>query len=94
MDTHTIDCDLLVAGGGLAGISTALAAARNGIKVVIVQNRSRLGGNSSSEIKMHPLGIFEGRAGHREAGIIEELKLEDISTNPQRSWEMWDMMLY
>ncbi len=94
MDTHAIDCDLLVAGGGLAGISTALAAARNGIKVVLVQNRSRLGGNSSSEIKMHPLGILERRAGHREAGIIEELRLEDISTNSQRSWEMWDMMLY
>lgn len=94
MDTHAIDCDLLVAGGGLSGICAALAAARNGAKVVLVQNRSRLGGNSSSEIKMHPLGIFEHRAGFREAGIIEELKLEDISANPQRSWEMWDLMLY
>ncbi len=94
MSTHAIDCDLLVAGGGLSGICTALAAARNGVKVVLIQNRSRLGGNSSSEIKMHPLGIFERRAGFREAGIIEELKLEDISTNTQRSWEMWDLMLY
>ncbi len=94
MSTHAIDCDLLVAGGGLSGISVALAAARNGAKVVLVHNRSRLGGNSSSEIKMHPLGIFEHRAGYREAGIIEELRLEDISTNSQRSWEMWDLMLY
>ncbi len=94
MSTHAIACDLLVAGGGLSGICAALAAARNGAKVVLVQNRSRLGGNSSSEIKMHPLGIFEHRAGFREAGIIEELRLEDISTNPQRSWEMWDLMLY
>ena len=94
MDTFRLDCDLLVAGGGLAGVSAALAAARHGAKVVLVQNRSRLGGNSSSEIKMHPLGIWEFRTGFREGGIIEELKLEDISVNTQRSWEMWDLMLY
>ena len=94
METVAADCDVLVAGGGLSGISAALAAARNGAKVLLVQNRSRLGGNSSSEIKMHPLGIREGGTGYREAGIIEELKLEDISQNVQRSWEMWDLMLY
>ena len=41
-----LNCDLLVAGGGPAGVCAALAAARNGAKVVLVQDRSRLGGNS------------------------------------------------
>ena len=43
--------DVAVLGGGLAGICAAVAAARNGAKTVIVQDRSVLGGNSSSEIR-------------------------------------------
>ena len=57
MDNVLLDCDVLVAGGGLSGICAAIAAAREGAKVVLVQNRSRLGGNASMEVKMHPLGI-------------------------------------
>ena len=45
MDNVVLDCDVLVAGGGLSGICAAIAAAREGAKVVLVQNRSRLGGN-------------------------------------------------
>src|SRR4051812_14338862 len=40
-------CDVLVAGGGVAGVLAGVAAARHGAKVVLVQDRSRLGGNSS-----------------------------------------------
>ena len=89
-----LDCDVLVAGGGLAGICSAIASARHGKKVVLVQDRSRLGGNSSSEIRMHPLGVPSARTGWREGGIIEELKLANASNNPQLSWEMWDLLLY
>jgi NADPH-dependent 2,4-dienoyl-CoA reductase/sulfur reductase-like enzyme len=51
-----LETDVFVAGGGLAGVCAALAAARNGARVVLVQDRSRLGGNSSSEVKMHVVG--------------------------------------
>lgn len=94
MAKEELDCDVMVAGGGLAGICAALASARNGAKTILVQDRSRLGGNSSSEIKMHPLGVDGDKWGWREAGIIEELKLENAANNPQRSWDMWDLMLY
>lgn len=94
MKKISLDCDVLVAGGGLSGICAAMAAARHGKKVVLVQDRSRLGGNSSSEIKMHPLGVKSPRTGWREGGIIEELKLENAANNPQLSWEMWDFLLY
>lgn len=69
---------------------------RNGAKVVLVQDRSRLGGNSSSEVKMHIVGAnnHKGRPGWREGGIIEELRLDDAVNNPQWSWEMWDRLLY
>lgn len=93
-DTVELQCDILVAGGGLAGVCSAISAARHGKKVVLVQDRSRLGGNSSSEIKMHPLGVFSPNTGWREGGIIEELKLANAATNPQLAWEMWDFLLY
>lgn len=94
MKKVSLECDVLVAGGGLAGICAAISAARHGKKVVLVQDRSRLGGNSSSEIKMHPLGVKSPRTGWREGGLIEELKLENAANNPQLSWEMWDLLLY
>ncbi len=44
--------DLCVVGGGLSGLCTAIAAARHGIKVVLIQDRAVLGGNASSEINV------------------------------------------
>jgi hypothetical protein len=89
-------CDVFVAGGGLAGVCAAVAAARNGAKVVIVNDRSRLGGNSSSEVKMHVVGAnhHKSRPGWREGGLIEEFRLDDAANNPQRCWELWDLLLY
>jgi hypothetical protein len=91
-----LQCDLLVAGGGPSGVCAALAAARHGARVILVQDRSRLGGNSSSEVKMHIVGAnnHRGRPGWREGGLIEELRLDDAANNPQRSWELWDLLLY
>lgn len=94
MTPKRLDCDVLVAGGGLAGICAAIAAAREGAKVVLVQDRSRLGGNASSEIKMHPLGMHHNNSGFREGGIIEEILLENLMSNPQKEWEVWDLLLY
>lgn len=50
--------DLVVVGGGPAGIGAALAAARNGCKVAFVQDRPVLGGNASSEIEIPPMGYI------------------------------------
>ena len=47
--------DLIVAGGGVAGTVTALAAARLGLKSILLQDKSVLGGCCSSEIRV-PLG--------------------------------------
>jgi hypothetical protein len=91
-----LNCDVFIAGGGMAGVCAALAAARHGTKVILVQDRSRLGGNASSEVKMHIVGADQhgSRAGWRESGILEELRLEDAVHNPHRAWELWDLMLY
>ena len=50
--------DVVVIGGGPAGIGAALAAARNGCKVAFIQDRPVLGGNSSSEISVPPMGYI------------------------------------
>jgi hypothetical protein len=96
MTSVELETDVFIAGGGLAGVCAAIAAARNGAKVVLVQDRSRLGGNSSSEVHMHVVGAdsHAGRPGWREGGLIEEFRLDDAANNPQRSWEMWDLLLY
>ncbi len=91
-----LETDVFIAGGGLAGVTAALSAARNGARVVLVQDRSRLGGNSSSEVKMHVVGAnsHASRPGWREGGLIEEIRLDDAANNPQRCWELWDLLLY
>jgi hypothetical protein len=94
--TRTIDTELCIIGGGMSGICAAISAARNGAQVVLVQDRSVLGGNASSEIKMHIVGAdcHGGRPGARETGLIEELRLEDAVRNPHRSYSQWDLLLY
>jgi hypothetical protein len=96
MIRHEISTNLVVVGGGLAGVCAAIAAARNGSKVVLLQDRSVLGGNASSEIRMHVVGadIHGRRPGARESGLIEEFRLEDAARNPHRSYSQWDLLLY
>ncbi|MDD3586212.1 MAG: FAD-dependent oxidoreductase, partial [Thermoguttaceae bacterium] len=48
--------DLVVVGGGLAGICTAISAARSGLSVALIQDRPVLGGNHSSEIRVNLTG--------------------------------------
>jgi len=50
--------DLVVVGGGMAGCSTALTAARLGCKVALIQNRPVLGGNNSSEVRVGLSGLI------------------------------------
>ena len=45
--------DLVVTGGGVAGTCAALSAARLGLKVALIQDRPVLGGNNSSEVRVH-----------------------------------------
>ena len=93
--TRQYETDILIAGGGMSGVCAALAAARNGSKVILIQNRSRLGGNASSEIRMHIVGASAIRQGvWRETGILEELVLTEAVENQQRCYEIWDHIMY
>ena len=87
-----IECDLCVVGGGMAGISAAISAAREGVNVVLMHERPVLGGNASSEIRMWVCGA-QGRD-NRETGIMEEIALENLYRNPTKSFAIWDTVLY
>ena len=65
---ETISASFVVVGGGLPGCCAAVAAARSGVKTVLVQDRPVLGGNASSEIRVWSAG--EGFA----QPIIAELR--------------------
>ncbi len=70
------DFDLVVVGGGIAGSSAALSAARNGLRVALVQDRPVLGGNGSSEVRVWPEGHTNQKPFPHIGDIVEELVAE------------------
>lgn len=51
--------DFVVIGGGIAGMCAAVAASRLGLRVALVNDRPVLGGNNSSEVRVHLGGVIE-----------------------------------
>ena len=66
-------CDLLVAGGGIAGISAALAAAREGAKVTLIEREYMLGGLATLGLIAIYLPLCDGVGRQVTFGIAEEL---------------------
>ncbi len=94
---HAIhETDVCVIGGGMAGLAAALSAARHGAEVLLMHDRPVLGGNASSECRVHICGADRNCAipNARETGILEELRLDNLRFNPQRSFSLWDAVLY
>ena len=86
------ECDFCVVGGGLAGMCAAISAARRGLSVVIMQDRPLFGGNASGEVRMWISGAHGKN--NRETGILEELALENLYRNPDRTYPLWDSILF
>ena len=91
-DRKVLKADLCVVGGGMAGLCAALAAARNGLQVILVQDRAVLGGNASSEIRMWICGARG--ADSKEGGILEEILLDNYYYNSSMKYPAWDHVLY
>ncbi len=92
-----IDADMVIAGGGLSGVCCAITAARQGLNVVLVQDRPVLGGNSSSEVRLWVLGATSHMGNNnrwaREGGVIDELLLENTFRNPEGNPLIFDTIL-
>ncbi len=88
--------DVLVMGGGMSGLCAALACARHGVNTALVNSRPVLGGNASSEIRIHISGADQGakQPDYAEGGILYELMLENKSRNENFSYSIWDMILF
>lgn len=84
--------DFCVIGGGMAGICAAVAAARRGVKVILIHDRPMLGGNASSEIRMWVCGAQGDNVA--ETGIMEELFMENLRMNPYKLYPVFDGMLW
>ena len=88
--------DVVVIGGGMSGICATLAAARHGARTALVHDRHVLGGNASSEIRMHICGASENLAKPdlEESGILHEIMLDNKSRNDYYNFSIWDMVLF
>ncbi len=91
LNKKILKTELCVIGGGMAGISTAITAARLGVQVVLVQERPVLGGNASGEIRMWICGSENYT--YKETGIAEEIHLENYYYNPTKNYAIWDSVL-
>ncbi len=88
--------DVIVVGGGMAGLCAAMASARQGVQTALVHARPVLGGNASSEIRIHISGADQSlkQPDYAEGGLLYELMLENKSCNDQFSYSVWDMVLF
>ena len=95
--TKNLQTDLVIIGGGCAGVCAAITAARAGTKVVLIQDRPLLGGNGSSEVRLWVLGATAHMGCNnrwaREGGVIDELLTENMWRNKEGNTLIFDTIL-
>ena len=102
MNELKLKTDVLVIGAGLAGICAAIAAAREGCDVILLEKFLVLGGNSSADAGVHPSGAHRFHTFAAETGIIEEISetaawYRAKTITPDLHYNispMWDTVLY
>lgn len=96
MRSQTIESDITVVGGGLAGVCAAISAARLGRRVALINNRPVLGGNSSSEVRVWVCGATAHGVQRfaRETGVVGELYVENQYRNPEGNPILWDEVVW
>ncbi len=77
------DYDLVIVGGGMAGICTAISSARYGCTVAFMQDRPVLGGNNSSEVRVGLSGLIRQKPYPEIGNLVDQL-------DPVGHWTLWD----
>lgn len=88
--TEAGNFDLVVVGGGMAGTCAAIAAARSGVRVALIQNRPVLGGNNSSEVRVHLMGDVDKNHYKKLGRIVRELDNGDPGNGNPNAKEYGD----
>ncbi|GLU55939.1 pyridine nucleotide-disulfide oxidoreductase [Dyadobacter frigoris] len=65
--------DMVIVGGGVAGTCAAVSASRMGLRVALIQDRPVLGGNNSSEIRVHLMGDVDKNYYPKLGRIVREM---------------------
>ncbi|MEM1166116.1 MAG: FAD-dependent oxidoreductase [Planctomycetota bacterium] len=95
--TERLSADLVIVGGGMAGVCGAITAARQGVRVVLVQDRPVLGGNAGSEVRLWILGATSHMGNNnrwaREGGVIDEILVENMYRNPEGNPVIFDTVV-
>ena len=86
MKTHY---DVIVAGGGIAGIAAALAAARSGADVLLLEKQYALGGQATLGLVIIYLPIDDGLGEKMSASISEELLRCALPFGPGKVPDAW-----
>ena len=80
--------DLVVVGAGIAGMSAAVSAARLGCKVALINDRPVIGGNNSSEIRVHLGGLIEAGKYPELGGMQKEFgPVKEGNAQPAANYE-------
>ncbi len=79
-------CDVLIAGGGIAGIAAAIAAARGGKKVVLIEREYALGGMATLGLVTIYLPLCDGKGNQLVFGVGEELLKYSIEHGAEASY--------
>jgi hypothetical protein len=94
---ETLLTDFAVIGGGLAGVCAAITAARQGLRVTLIQDRPLLGGNASSEVRLWALGATSHMGNNnrwaREGGLVDEILVENLYRNKEGNPLIFDTVL-
>ncbi len=82
----TYECDVLVCGGGIAGVSAALAAARQGKSVILLEKQYILGGLGTAGLITYYLPLCDGFGKQVSFGIAEELLRLSICMGAEKQY--------
>lgn len=81
--------DVIVVGGGIAGVSAAVAAARNGAGVLLLEKTILLGGLATAGLISWYEPLCDGRGEQMTSGIAEELIQLAVRYSPNNLPEKW-----
>ncbi|HGE70369.1 TPA: FAD-dependent oxidoreductase, partial [Candidatus Poribacteria bacterium] len=79
---YSKEYDVLVAGGGVAGVASAVASARQGMKTAIIEKTIIFGGLATSGLILVYLPLSDNRGNQVTFGFAEELLKASIKYGP------------